>query len=84
MAMADDTRQRILAMLSEREMTVSQVVSGFSWSQPTISYHLRVLRRANLVSTRREGTKIFYRFNAACVAVCCGEIQALFTGRAQA
>jgi DNA-binding transcriptional ArsR family regulator len=81
-AMADDTRQHILTLLSEREMTVSEVCRGFSLSQPTISHHLGVLRRANLVRARREGRQVFYCINTACVVKCCGQIQALFNKEA--
>ena len=49
-AMADDTRQRILSLLvGEREMSVSELNERLALSQPTISHHLALLRRANLV-----------------------------------
>ena len=73
-AMADETRQRILSLLQAGEMNESDIVSGMGLTQPTISHHLALLRRANLVSARREGKYVFYRANPACVAECCGEI----------
>ena len=73
-AMADETRERILTLLHEREMSVSELTERFSVTQPTISHHLALLRRAHLVSARHDGRQTFYRANPACVAECCREI----------
>ena len=73
-AMADETRQRILTLLREREMSVTELNEHFAVTQPTISHHLAILRRAKLVGLRHEGRQTFYRANPACVVECCGEI----------
>jgi DNA-binding transcriptional ArsR family regulator len=73
-AMADETRQRILTLLQAGEMSESDIVSRLNLKQPTISHHLSLLRRANLVSARREGKYVYYRANPACVTECCGKI----------
>ncbi len=73
-AMADDTRQRILTLVREREMSVAELTEHFSVTQPTISHHLALLLRAQLVSARHDGRQTFYRANPACVAECCQEI----------
>lgn len=73
-AMANDTRQRILALLQEREMDVCEIGNFFLVKQPTISHHLAVLKQANLVTFHREGKHVYYRSNQACVAECCEEI----------
>jgi len=73
-AMADETRQRILTLLQTGEMSVSELNKHFTTTQPTLSHHLAVLRRANLVTARREGRQTFYRANPACVGECCAEI----------
>jgi ArsR family transcriptional regulator, arsenate/arsenite/antimonite-responsive transcriptional repressor len=73
-AMADQTRQRILTLLQTDEMSVSELNEHFTTTQPTLSHHLAVLRRANLVTARREGRRTFYRANPACVGECCTEI----------
>ncbi len=78
LAMSDETRQRILALLRDREMSVNELTEHFAVTQPTISHHLGILRRARLVSTRRDGQQIFYRANPECVAACCREIQTRF------
>lgn len=73
-AMADETRQRILSLLQASAMNESDIVAHLEFTQPTVSHHLSLLRRANLVSARREGKFMFYRANLACVTECCGEI----------
>jgi len=60
-ALADPTRRAVFERLSRREMSVSELKSGFSVSQPAISQHLTALKGAGLVLERREGRNAFYR-----------------------
>jgi len=59
-ALSDKTRRNILRLLEVREYCVSEIVSHFELSQPTISRHLTVLRQANLVTRRRQGRQVLY------------------------
>jgi len=77
-AMADDTRQRILEMLLEGEMCVSDIVEAFQISQPTVSHHLDVLKRFGLVASRKVGKQVFYSINHDNVVRCCGRLVAKF------
>lgn len=77
-ALADDTRQRILVMLLEKEMSVSDIVDAFTMSQPTISHHLNVLKQLGLVISRKEGKQVFYAINRNHVVACCGMLVAKF------
>lgn len=77
-AMADETRQRILHLLQEKELSVTDLCAHFDLTQPTISHHLAVLRQANLVRTRQDGKWVLYQANQDCVAECCQEILARF------
>ena len=77
-AMADETRQRILSLLQAGEMNESDIVAHLDLTQPTISHHLALLQRANLVTTRREGKYIYYHANPDCISECCGEIMSRF------
>ena len=78
-AIADETRQKIMAILCCHWFCVSDVVARLGdVSQPTVSHHLGVLREAGLVYTRREGKQIFYSLNQEAVAVCCGNILVKF------
>jgi ArsR family transcriptional regulator len=60
-AVAHPVRLGILQELAEQsEVCACDLGDAFSVSQPTISEHLRVLREAGLVTTRRDGNKICY------------------------
>ncbi len=60
-ALADPTRRAVFERLCLREMSVSELKSGFAVSQPAISQHLATLRGAGLVCERREGRFAYYR-----------------------
>jgi DNA-binding transcriptional ArsR family regulator len=77
-ALADNTRQRILVLLLEDEMCVSDIVEAFDMSQPSISHHLSVLKQFRLVTSRKEGKQIFYAINRDNVVECCGQLMAKF------
>lgn len=55
-AIADPTRREILNLLRARQHTVGEIARNFSVSRPAISKHLRLLRSAGLVVSRRQGT----------------------------
>jgi DNA-binding transcriptional ArsR family regulator len=63
-ALADPTRRAVFERLSQREMSVSELTSGFTISQPAISQHLAALKGAGLVAERREGRNVYYRSEA--------------------
>ena len=54
-ALADPTRRAVYERLAGGEMSVSELRTGMSVSQPAVSQHLAVLRGAGLVSERRSG-----------------------------
>jgi len=59
--LADATRVRlILAMRSAGEMSVNHLADVVDKSPATVSQHLAKLRMARMVTTRQEGTKVFY------------------------
>ncbi len=60
-ALADSTRLRLLNLIAGREICVCYFVGILRISQPKISRHLAYLRRAGLVSSRREGKWMHYR-----------------------
>lgn len=62
-AIADPTRREILRILASGEKSAGELAEQFDMTKPTISHHFQVLKEADLVSTRREGTRIFYRLN---------------------
>jgi ArsR family transcriptional regulator len=57
-ALADPTRLRMLQRLSEGDGTVTDLMHHVDLSQPLVSWHLRRLRVAGLVETRRAGREV--------------------------
>jgi ubiquinone/menaquinone biosynthesis C-methylase UbiE/DNA-binding transcriptional ArsR family regulator len=60
-AAGEETRLRVLALLAEAELTVSELTDILRQSQPRISRHLRLLAEAGLVERFREGSWAFFR-----------------------
>jgi ArsR family transcriptional regulator len=60
-ALGDETRLRIVALLSHGELCVCHIESALDLNQSTASRHLGILRTAGVVDCRREGTWVYYR-----------------------
>ena len=60
-ALADRTRLRLLNLIADKEICVCYFVEILGLSQPKISRHLAYLRRAGIVSARRQGRWMHYR-----------------------
>ena len=60
-ALGDETRLRIVALLSHGELCVCHFQEALGLSQPNISRHLAVLRAAGIVEDRRKGSWVYYR-----------------------
>src|SRR5580700_8629556 len=61
-AAGEATRLRILALIAEAELTVSDLTEILRQSQPRLSRHLRLLAEAGLVERFREGSWAFFRW----------------------
>lgn len=59
-ALRDPTRRRILEMLKQRDHTVGEIGEAFEMTLPSISYHLDLLKNAELVSARKNGQFVTY------------------------
>src|SRR5215472_12473541 len=59
----DATRRAILARLLDGPLPVGKLAGEFTVSRPAISQHLRILKQANLVMDRAEGTRRLYQLN---------------------
>src|SRR5829696_8657368 len=68
-AAAEETRLRILALLTEGELSVSDLTDILGQSQPRISRHLKLLVEAGLVERHREGAWAFFRLTDRGVAL---------------
>jgi DNA-binding transcriptional ArsR family regulator len=62
-ALGDGTRRAILARLMNGPLAVGEIARDFPISRPAVSQHLRVLKQANLVIDRSEGTRRLYALN---------------------
>lgn len=69
-ALGDETRLRIVALLSHGELCVCHIQEALGLPQPNVSRQLGILRSAGLVEDRREGIWVYYRLlpheNPAC------------------
>lgn len=62
-ALADETRLRIVALLSHGELCVCHLEEALRLSQPKVSRHLATLRSSGVVEHRRDGTWVYYRLS---------------------
>lgn len=62
-AMSDETRLKIIDMLSCGEMCACDILEEFSISQSTLSYHMKILTESGLVNGVREGAWMRYTLN---------------------
>lgn len=84
-ALGDETRLGILRALlrSERPLCECEIVPAFGLSQSTISYHLKVLREAELVEAERRGVWVYYRARPRALLGLVRELAALAGGGGQ-
>lgn len=62
-----DSRMRIYRFLLENgENTVNSVVEVVKLTQPTVSYHLKEMKNAGLLNSRKSGKEVFYYINGNC------------------
>ena len=62
-ALADDTRVRVLKLLSRGELCVCEIAHALGLEQPRLSFHLRILKEAGIIKDRRQERWILYRLN---------------------
>ena len=67
-ALGDDTRIRLLEILATGERTVGELMDATTLGQSLVSHHLRTLRQAGLVRTRRDGRWIHYSVSQPALA----------------
>lgn len=72
-------RIRVLELLSEREMAVGELLPELSLEASNLSQQLAVLRRAGLVTTRKEGSQVYYSLTSPHVAELLGVARVILT-----
>ena len=63
-ALSDPTRLQILEELKDGEQCVCELTERFNTGQSRLSFHLRVLKDAGLITDRPEGRWMYYSLNA--------------------
>ncbi len=58
---SDATRLKILWLLCHNEMCVNNIAVSVNMSSPAVSHHLRLLKQAGLLESRREGKEMYYK-----------------------
>ncbi|SFG81632.1 regulatory protein, arsR family [Desulfotomaculum arcticum] len=61
--LADETRLKIIMMLSRRDMCVCEIMDELGMSQPAVSHHLRLLKKSGIVRDDKDGRWVFYSLN---------------------
>ncbi len=62
-ALSDETRLKIFDMLSNGELCACDILEEFNITQPTLSYHMKILSESGLVDSRRDGVWMKYSIN---------------------
>ena len=62
-AIANNERRKILRLLRWKSLTASEIAEQFEVSNPSISRHLDILKKAELVTCRRQGKYVIYSLN---------------------
>ena len=66
-AVAEPRRRQILSYLAHQERPVGHIAKRLGLGQPSVSKHLRVLKKVGLVSAGRNGRQILYKTNAEAI-----------------
>lgn len=64
-ALSDPIRREILNLLKESSMSAGDIANKFDMTQATISYHLSILKKADLIRENKKKNFIFYELNAS-------------------
>ncbi len=72
---ANQKRLELIQLLTHGEMHVNEIVSMLGISQSNVSQHLSLLRQADIVSTRKDGTTVYYRLRDKRIAQACNLIR---------
>jgi len=62
-ALNDETRRKIIELLKDNDMNAGEIADKFNISKPSISHHLDILKRADLITSEKKGQFIEYSLN---------------------
>ncbi|MCO5241330.1 MAG: autorepressor SdpR family transcription factor [Chitinophagaceae bacterium] len=64
-ALNDETRRQILELLKEKDRSAGEIAEKFNISKPSISHHLELLKKADLITHEKKGQFIIYSINTS-------------------
>lgn len=64
-ALNDETRRKIIELLKDKDMNAGEIADSFNISKPSISHHLDILKRADLISSEKKGQFVQYSLNTS-------------------
>lgn len=64
-ALNDETRRKIIELLKEKDIDAGEIAEKFKISKPSISHHLDLLKRADLITSEKKGQHIIYSLNTS-------------------
>lgn len=64
-ALSDPVRREILNLLKANRMSAGDIANQFDMSQASVSYHLSILKKADLIRESKQKNFIFYELNAS-------------------
>ncbi|MCF6239218.1 MAG: metalloregulator ArsR/SmtB family transcription factor [Candidatus Marinimicrobia bacterium] len=77
-AISDQNRVKIMELLKDKELNVSEICQHFDMQQPSVSHHLSVLKNAGVVAQTKRGKEVYYRLDSICIVNCCSGFQEQF------
>jgi ArsR family transcriptional regulator len=76
-ALADETRLQIVEMLADGELCACKIQEKFDFTQPTMSYHMKILTDCGLVNCRRDGAWMRYTLNKSEFEAVCKHLRSI-------
>lgn len=76
-ALADENRLKILGLVTEQAMRVSDLARELDLTEPTVSHHISKLREVGLLNLGQQGTNHYYLINDATVSMILGHLENL-------
>ncbi|MBR3881752.1 MAG: winged helix-turn-helix transcriptional regulator [Clostridia bacterium] len=64
-AISDPVRRDILELLKKKRMSAGEIAEQFNLTQATVSYHLSILKKADLIEESKWKNYIYYELNAS-------------------
>ena len=59
-ALSDETRRKMLVLLKKGSMNAGEIADHFDMSKPSITFHLKILKEAELVDSKKKGQFVIY------------------------